>query len=141
VFSLVAKSTVKSDIEICGEAPLKTIVTTYAYRGANDPDPKFIAHFNPKKIEEMLDLIEKLEKENYELKRQLSNQRDNNHRRNVELDALHYVWCDGGCKSGVHRWSKNTITQEVVDAAVRNTNRLVAWYSINCKRKQRDQEI
>jgi len=32
------------------------------------------------------------------LKRELKNAYENNHRRNLELDALHYVWCDGGCR-------------------------------------------
>lgn len=59
---------------------------------------------------------------------ELTKQRDNNHERNVELDALHYVWCDGGCKSGTHRFTEQTITEEVVLAAERNTKRLRRWY-------------
>jgi hypothetical protein len=37
------------------------------------------------------------------LRRELNIAYSNNHERNVELEALHYVWCDGGCESGVHR--------------------------------------
>lgn len=65
-----------------------------------------------------------------ELKRQLTFAIDNNHRRNVELDALHYVWCDGGCDGGVHRWTPDALTPEVVEAAVDAVNRMVSW-SVN----------
>jgi hypothetical protein len=50
-------------------------------------------------------------------------------RRNRDLDALHLVWCDGGCSSGVHRWSDGKITEELVQAAERNTQRLRRWYN------------
>lgn len=53
-------------------------------------------------------------------------------RRNLELDALHMVWCDGGCEGGVHRFDgegPEGITQEIVDAAVRNTDRLKRWWA------------
>ncbi len=51
-------------------------------------------------------------------------------KRNVDLDALHYVWCAGGCEDGVHRYDgkgAEAITPEIVDAAIRNTERLVTW--------------
>jgi hypothetical protein len=51
-------------------------------------------------------------------------------RKNRELDALHYVWCDGGCETGTHRWSEPTITEEVVQEAERNTKRLRQWVRI-----------
>ncbi len=50
-------------------------------------------------------------------------------RRNRDLDALHLVWCDGGCPSGVHRYDPDAIvTEEMVAAAERNTARLRRWY-------------
>lgn len=49
-------------------------------------------------------------------------------RKNREMDALHYVWCDGGCPRGVHRWNDALITRELVEAAERNTRRLRRWY-------------
>ena len=50
-------------------------------------------------------------------------------RRNRELDALHYVWCDGGCRGGVHRFGEHPpLTKELVEEAVRNTQRLCSWY-------------
>jgi hypothetical protein len=48
--------------------------------------------------------------------------------KNVELDTLHYVWCDGGCQGGVHRYIKTPLTPDVVARAIRNTDRLVSWY-------------
>lgn len=51
-------------------------------------------------------------------------------RKNRELDALHFVWCDGGCRSGVHRWQsdKVLVTEYLVKRAERNTKRLRQWY-------------
>lgn len=48
--------------------------------------------------------------------------------KNRALDALHYVWCSGGCKSGTHRWTEQSITESVVEEAERNTRRLRAWF-------------
>jgi hypothetical protein len=62
-------------------------------------------------------------------------------RRNRELDALHLVWCDGGCETGVHRFDEKgpeAITQEIVDAAVRNTERLKRWWINRQARQQRE---
>jgi hypothetical protein len=52
-------------------------------------------------------------------------------RKNRELDALHLVWCDGGCPGGVHRWQDESaiITEELVKLAERNTRRLRTWYN------------
>lgn len=63
-----------------------------------------------------------------EVKRQLKDAVRNNRERNLELDALHYVWCDGGCKGGVHRWSDGEVTEELVQLAERNTARLRSWF-------------
>lgn len=51
-------------------------------------------------------------------------------RRNRELDALHMVWCDGGCPSGVHRYQGEDVlvSEELVATAERNTERLRRWY-------------
>jgi hypothetical protein len=51
-------------------------------------------------------------------------------RKNRQLDALHLVWCDGGCPSGVHRYQDDDVlvTEELVAAAERNTQRLRGWY-------------
>lgn len=61
------------------------------------------------------------------LRRELTIQRQRNHARNVELDALHFVWCTGGCPGGTHRWTEGTITEELVQAAELNAKRLRSW--------------
>lgn len=59
---------------------------------------------------------------------EIANQNENARRYVLRLDALHFVWCDGPCASGTHRWSDKTITEEVVDEAERNTKRLRTWF-------------
>lgn len=49
--------------------------------------------------------------------------------KNKALDAMHYVWCDGGCHTGTHRWTEQTITEEIVQEAERNTRRLRSWFN------------
>lgn len=72
--------------------------------------------------------VDKLNYKIEELKRQLTMQSDRNHQRNVELDALRYVWCDGGCPGGVHRWTPGEFTDEIIEAAIRNTNRMIRYH-------------
>lgn len=54
------KETNPQFIDVLGEEKLKDIVSTRAYRGADDPDPKYIAHFNPKYQKQLLKYIQKL---------------------------------------------------------------------------------
>lgn len=71
----------------------------------------------------------RLKAERDEAKRQVVNHQANNRERNLELDALHYVWCDGGCAGGIHRFGEHPpLTQEIVELAVRNTSRIVHWF-------------
>lgn len=72
--------------------------------------------------------IQRLEGKLRTLKRQVTYMQRALHERNVQLDALHHVWCDGGCKGGTHRWTEQTITEEVVAEAERNTKRLRRWF-------------
>ncbi len=58
------------------------------------------------------------------------------HIKNKELDAMHYVWCDGGCETGTHRWVKELITEDIVKRAERNTRRLRSWYGNNKYRRE-----
>lgn len=55
--------------------------------------------------------------------------------KNLELDAMHYVWCDGGCEGGAHRWTEGEITEDLVARAERQARRLRAWFE---NRKSRD---
>ena len=75
------------------------------------------------------------------LKFELTQARENNEERNRELDALHYVWCNGGCQGGVHRYcgAPDDVTEEVVAAAVRNTERLRSWFVNRQSKKARNE--
>lgn len=78
-----------------------------------------------------------------ELKRQVTIACEGNHATNVMLDALRIVWCDGGCPTGVNRYGDDGpdgITQEIVDAAVSNTERLKRWWGNRQRRLQREKE-
>lgn len=50
------------------------------------------------------------------------------HQKNLLLDALHMVWCDGACYNGVHRYEDRPVTEELVVLAERNTARLRRWF-------------
>lgn len=82
-------------------------------------------------VEEIISDMSRLEAENRELRRQLRFANERNHERNVQLDALHFVWCDGGCYFGVHRFGDcdRPLTEETVLAAERNTARLRKWWN------------
>ena len=83
---------------------------------------------------------ERLRQQVRKLKFELDAARRNNEERNRELDALHYVWCDGGCTTGAHRYcgSPGDVTEEVVAAAERNTQRLRRWFVNYQHRKETD---
>jgi hypothetical protein len=66
---------------------------------------------------------------NRKLRREVTIAQEAARRRNLEIDALHYVWCDGGCASGTHRFEhRQPLSEEIVELAVRNTDRLVKWW-------------
>jgi len=77
---------------------------------------------------------------NQELRKQITIQQEAAERRNRQLDALHVVWCDGGCENGVHRFQPACskiinrivdieITEAVVKTAEENTARLRRWWN------------
>lgn len=73
----------------------------------------------------------RLRDENARLKRDLTAREEALRRKNLELDALHFVWCSGGCETGVHRRNgkgSEAVTREVVEEAIRNTDRLIEWF-------------
>lgn len=48
-------------------------------------------------------------------------------KKNIALDAMYWVWCDGGCEGGVNRYIPSELTEEIVAAAERNTRRMRKW--------------
>lgn len=55
--------------------------------------------------------------------------------KNVLLDSMYWVWCDGGCVSGVNRYATGELTEDIVLAAESNTTRLRQWFTNNNFRK------
>jgi hypothetical protein len=54
---------------------------------------------------------------------------DQLHRKNIQLDAMDWVWCSGGCEGGIHRYNDlPDLTEEMVLIAEENTKRLRRWY-------------
>lgn len=49
--------------------------------------------------------------------------------KNIALDAMAWVWCDGGCDGGAGRYTDLEITEDMVVAAERNTKRLRRWFN------------
>jgi hypothetical protein len=70
---------------------------------------------------------------------ELTQLRDVLHEKNLALDALHYVWCSGGCATGIHRWEHGPLTAAIVAEAERNTHRLRAWWHAHQDRVARAQ--
>ncbi len=73
---------------------------------------------------------DRLREEVVKLKREVTMMREGSERRNRDLDALHLVWCNGGCQSGVHRYcgSPDDVTEEVVALAESHVKRLRTWF-------------
>ena len=76
-----------------------------------------------------LKTIQQLEKKIQNQKRELATIKDCLELKNKELDALHYVWCSGGCATGTHRYHKEPLTKEIVRLAQYNTNRLITHFN------------
>ena len=50
--------------------------------------------------------------------------------RSKALDAMWWVWCDGGCPTGTNRYKQlPELTEEIVKLAERNVSRLRKWYN------------
>jgi len=94
------------------------------------------------KISNQANHIKIIERVIKEQKRQITIMRESLECKNRELDALHYVWCNGGCGGGVHRYDSMKgveLTEEIVKIAERNTQRLRTWF-INYKFRNKTDE-
>ena len=49
--------------------------------------------------------------------------------KNKALDAMYYVWCSGGCESGMRRYGSYIpeLDREIVEIAEKNTKRMRTW--------------
>ena len=78
--------------------------------------------------------IEQLEAHIKQLQLEISRKDDVLHQKNLALDALGFVWCSGGCNSGVLRYTQpplnpdTKLNAEQVSIVERNTVRLRYWF-------------
>lgn len=73
------------------------------------------------------DALEQAQEKIRTLKREIDQKDRALHARNVALDGMAWVWCDGGCKAGTGRFSDIEITEEMVRMIEANTKRLRTW--------------
>lgn len=77
-----------------------------------------------KKEKEVNELLQKINL----LKRELRIKDEVLHRKNLELDSLHMVWCSGSCEDGIHRFTDGTITKEMIEFVHKYATRLATKY-------------
>lgn len=68
-------------------------------------------------------------------RRQMKHLNETLREKNRDLDALHYVWCSGGCTGGAHRWSENNITGAKLRRAERLLRRTRSWHENRIHRR------
>lgn len=70
------------------------------------------------------------------LKQSLSNLQESAREKNLELDALHHVWCTGLCGGGQHRYTPNDLTPEMLRSAIYQVTAMVSRGPAGELRKQ-----
>ncbi len=79
--------------------------------------------------------------ESHVLKREISRAQRSLHEKNLALDASYYVWCSGGCQTGILRWQEEhsapPLTEEIVREAERQTKRLRQWLESGREKRRR----
>ena len=94
-------------------AGAEAVNEAHAKRGWNKPAPWWATEVAtavldaaaPLLAEETAELREKARRQ----AAQIDHMRQVLERKNRQLDALHMVWCDGGCPSGVHRYQDRDV--------------------------------
>jgi hypothetical protein len=61
-------------------------------------------------------------------------------RKNLELDALHMIWCSGPCREGVHRWTEGELTDEMAKTVWRYLVRFLTKHSNFRFKEMKEQE-
>ena len=79
-------------------------------------------------VEYLLNRIYELEKQAQIYKAEITDLNRALREKNLALDALHWVWCSGGCERGAHRFHDEPLTEEIVALAERNTRRLREYF-------------
>ena len=60
---------------------------------------------------------------------------DSLHEKNLALDAMGFVWCDGGCEGGIYRYNNKELTEEILKKAEQNVKRMRTWFENNRYKK------
>jgi hypothetical protein len=76
-----------------------------------------------------MDDMAHLRAQNARLRREVAQKDACLHQKNRALDALHWVWCSGGCPTGVHRHAgpHGPLTAELVEEAEQAVRRMRQW--------------
>jgi len=74
-------------------------------------------------------LIDNMTEKERKLGKRILEMQEEAHRKNIALDAMWWVWCDGGCSCGTARYSDKELTEEVVQTAEHNVKRLRTWFN------------
>lgn len=75
--------------------------------------------------------IERLKTENARLKQDIKMKDEVLHYKNLALDALHFVWCNGSCK-GVHVYDTQVeLTEEQAESFFRNVYRILCKFDLS----------
>lgn len=95
-----------------------------------------------KKLKQLHDKeLENTRRKIQQYKRQITHLQNTLREKNLKLDALHHVWCSGGCNGGVHRWTPNTVNEDLVKMAEGCVARLRDWWDNYQYIKIYEQEI
>lgn len=101
-------------------------------------DPIAAGRFSQATVEALVSMLEAQEDKIASLKYPVTLKDRALHARNVALDGMAWVWCDGGCHSGVFRFTDMKLTDEMLAMIQRNTSRLQRWAANRDYRAGRD---
>lgn len=73
--------------------------------------------------------IEILKRQNDRLRKEVATKDRTLGRKNLELDALYHVWCNGGCRKGMFRYQPGQVlTQEAISLFEKNLDRMKVYF-------------
>lgn len=98
----------------------------------NDPDIKRIYPFIEDK-EVLLNIVWRLKKVKKQAE-EITTLNEVLRQKNLNLDALHFIWCSGGCEGGHNRYGEtNELTKEIIKYAEHNVKRMKTYYKNRSK--------
>jgi len=112
--------TTEDDLRLAGGEPLSstTLPTSSVYGQRSRLE-------SPEKLA----LMTRLQHEVRELKLAAAAASDLVKQKDLQLDAMHFVWCDGACPAIVHRWTPGEPSDDLVREAAKQLTRLCDWWA------------